>query len=76
MADIYQTSGMGLVEITLGTLLLPQHTRYRTNFYYKYPQGINGYGDEQAFESMVDALQDPDNLGFLREDSFLGDYCQ
>ncbi len=34
-------------------------------------QGVSGNGDERAFSSFVDALNNPTNTGFLRADSFL-----
>jgi hypothetical protein len=34
-------------------------------------QGINGSGDERAFQSIKTALDSPLNAGFLREDGFL-----
>jgi hypothetical protein len=34
-------------------------------------QGINGVGDERAFQSFKEALNSPLNNGFLRDDSFL-----
>lgn len=33
--------------------------------------GINGNGDERAFQSLEDTLNNPNNLGFLREDAYL-----
>lgn len=63
--DITAALHSGVSVMTKDTLNL------ETVFTLNANQGVSGYGDERAFLSMRDALENPANSNFLRKGSFL-----
>lgn len=61
-----------LVETHSGVFIMDRNTPNLSNvFATNIKQGIYGNGDERAFESFKQALEEPGNTNFRREDAFL-----
>jgi len=52
-------------------IVTPATPDFRGTMQINLDQGVNGSGDERAFQSFIEALKLPENTGFLRPNSFL-----